>query len=662
MTRQDKLEKGVLTLKRGFGFIALERSDGESLPDLFVPPENVGPAVHEATVLVRRIQSRGREAAVIEKVVERAATEIIGTVDRRGREPLVLCERATEPLRIDFTQDSPGRNALVQGHRVVARITKYTTDNLPGRCVIAEVLGPAGDPEVELKASRLAHFLPKRFQAEVLAAARSLPATLSADEVRKRRDLRKLGVFTIDPTDARDFDDAISLERLPDGWLRVGIHIADVSHYVREGDAIDKEAYDRATSVYLPGEVIPMLPERLSNGLCSLVENEDRPTVTVFAEFDPQLKPRRFSHCRSLIRSQRRFTYEEVDKILEGAAGDFRADILTLKRVSESLNRIRLERGAVDLDLPEEKPILDVNGKVIAVKRIERTWSHRLIEELMILANEYVARAIARRGIFRVHEPPSPARLLQLRRFLATLGRSLRCDDLQQVLDHFRGTPSQVVVETMVLRSMQEARYSHENLGHYGLASDAYTHFTSPIRRYPDLIVHRLLMGEKVSRPLAESARHSSLREREAMEAERDALEIKLLEFAESRLGDEVKGVVDGVTRDGVWLALDFGPRGFLPVQGLNDRFHFDRDAGTLSGRRTGRQFKIGMTFDVQLASVDIAQRALLLALAEKRREVRPRTPQEKPRRRDKGPQKARREARREQRRNERRQRRKKRR
>ncbi len=639
MKREHHEHKGVLRLNEGFGYVELEGVDS-AVPDVYIPGSELGAAMDGDRVVVVKAVRQGRDFGRIVKILDRATNSIVGTIDIRGHEPVLINERATEPIRIDLQNSTVKRAEIRPGVRAVVEITTYPTEHLSARGRLVRILGEAGTPAVELEASRFNWNVPVEFPADVQAAARALPDEVSRRDIEGRIDLRNHDVFTIDPTDARDFDDAISLEHLsgsslpprrnPKAVWRVGVHIADVSHYIPEGTALDREAYNRATSTYLPGQVIPMLPERLSNGICSLVEGQERLTVSVFFELDLEFRTVGAWHGRSVIRSKRRFTYDEVDVILDmieaqgaPAAGSgnqarlFHTEISGLKRVAQMWSSERMGRGAIDLDRPEEKPVLDLHGKVIAIKRIDRTWSHRLIEELMIRANEYVAQQMKKHGIFRVHDAPDPEKLMRLRRMASIIGGGPTRGSVQKILIAFRDSPAKRIIEYLALRTMQEAKYSSENTGHFGLASDAYSHFTSPIRRYPDLLAHRIILGIGTKHSLAEAARHTSRREREAMEAERDALRIKYLEYAEQHLGETVMGWIDNVSREGLFVTLDFGPRGLIPAAELGrEEFRFERDALSLVGRRTGKRYKVGDEIEVILAAIDIAHRELFLSLS----------------------------------------------
>lgn len=623
----NNLRKGRVRLKRDFGFVEFEE---EGIEDIRLSRADLGAAMDGDTVMVRSVMHRGRREGRVEEVLERAREQIVGTIDVRRGEPVLVTQRATEPVRLVF--DKIQKRDCRAGILAIAEISAFPSVYASAKAKVIKLLGPAGDPATELEASRISHHVPHDFPANVVREAASIPDKISEDDLAGRFDLRNLATFTIDPTDARDFDDAISIEPYENGY-RLGVHIADVAHYIHEGSFIDREAYRRATSTYLPGHVIPMLPERLSNGICSLVEGQDRLTVTVFTILDSDFIPTGYSHGRSVIRSNRRFTYDDVDQILDSGQGDFTPELALLKKIAQKFYRARIDRGAIDFEMPEKKPILDLQGRVVDVRTIERTWSHRLIEELMIHANEYVARTMRKRGIYRVHEPPSPEKMMRLRKIASTIGKASARGSLQAILERFRESPARRVIEYLVLRSMQEAHYSHQNVGHYGLASDAYSHFTSPIRRYPDLIAHRLILGDKTELALEDAGRHTSRREREAMEAERDALTIKMLEFAESKLGEKVMGVIDHITRDGLFLTLEMGPRGHIPTSELGrEDFQFDRDSLSMVGRRTRRRFALGDRLETTIANVDFGSRTLYLSLGD----ARPRESERRPPKRGK--------------------------
>jgi ribonuclease R len=444
-------------------------------------------------------------------------------------------------------------------------------------------------------------------------------------------DYRELLVFTIDPVDAKDHDDALSITALGKGLWEVGVHIADVSEYVELGSTLDAEALARGTSVYLVDRVVPMLPHVLSSNVCSLKPDEDRYAVSVFATLDAEGRVREHRFERTLIRSRHRLAYEDAQAVLDGQKriDDETDDALRrLDDLARVLRRIRQARGSIDFDLPEARVILGSEGDPVDIQRVLRLESHRLIEDFMLLANEIVATEASRKLIpivYRVHEPPTLAKLEALREFLATLGhplpnREIRPRDLQKVLQRVSGLPEANLVSTVLLRSMQRARYSSENLGHFGLAADNYCHFTSPIRRYPDLVTHRTVVRALVERgqvpeewgtALEGVAESSSEREQLAAEAERDSVELKKIEFMERHLGDEFSGTISGVTSFGFFVLLDdFFVEGLVHVNALRDDYYEFRDEEyALVGSRRGRRFRLGDRVQVAVARLDKEER-----------------------------------------------------
>lgn len=610
--KKQSTAQGIIRLKSEMGFI--ERFDSEE--DVYIPLENLNQAMNGDTVEFSLHSRHGRSYGIIEKIVKRKLKEVTGILDMRRREWVLITRQSTYPIKLIIDSSQFKEKRISPGYYAAAEIIEYPDRYTGGLAKLKRVIGEAGNPDIEIKALNSLWDISANFPDEVIKEANRIPRYVSERDIEKRWDFRKLDVFTIDPVDARDFDDAVSLEVNTESGFpyRIGIHISDVSHYVKTNSLLDNEAFKRGTSIYLPGEVIPMLPEHLSNGVCSLVEGEDRLTFSVLAELDQNLRPLQFKLGKSVIRSKRRFTYEEVDEILDTGKGDFASSLLILKQFAERRAAERIKRGAIDLDLPEDKPILDADGKVVSVIQIPRTWSHRLIEELMLLANEYTANKMKSYGIFRIHEEPAAEKVIEFRRLSSLLGFHSR-GDLNSILKHFRGQPCQKLIELKLLRTFQEAKYSAENKGHFGLALDAYTHFTSPIRRYPDLIVHRILSGEKI-KSLNNVARHSSLKERDAMEAEREALQIRLIEYASTMIGDEAAGFIDGIVRDGIFVQLAIGPRGFISVDNLGrERFYYDKKNLSLNGTRTGIKFRLGMPIKTVISSVDITNRKLYLLL-----------------------------------------------
>ncbi len=507
---------------------------------------------------------------------------------------------------------------------------------------VERVLGPISAPGVDVLSILFGYGLELEFPQEVEEAARSVVRTKEREGWKGRTDRTALHVFTIDPSDARDHDDALSLEAAGEGAWEVGIHIADVSHYVEAGSPLDMEALRRGTSVYLVDRVVPMLPHLLSSDVCSLRPGIDRAAVSVFVRLDEEGRARSHRFERTRIRSRHRLDYEQVQTVLEGQGSiDERTDrdLAILADLARKLRRARADRGSMDFDLPEARVILGPDGAPTDIRKVVQLESHRLIEDFMLLANETVAREAARRKLpipYRVHEEPSPDRAEELRRFLGTLGHSLpkrkiRARDLQQVLRSVEGRPEEGLVSTLILRSMARARYQPENLGHFGLGAKTYTHFTSPIRRYPDLMVHRvvnraLIQKETVpegwsGEALARASEHASQRERLAAEAERDSVALKKVEFMEQHLGDTFPGTVSGVTTFGIFVLLDdYFVEGLVHVNSMADDYYVLREEEyALVGERRGRRFRLGDPLEVQVSRVDRLERKIDFLLVRER-------------------------------------------
>ena len=616
----------------GFAFCVPDDRDAD---DVYVPATAVRPAMHGDRVLVRvdRFRRRGRTEGRVVKVLERATERLVG-VFRAGRTAGVVApqeQRITVPIVVPHGAEAGARD----GDMVVATLVRFPGVASEAEARITAVLGPAADPRVETEAVIHAHDLPREFPAEVVAAARRVPAGVPAAALAGRLDLRALPIVTIDGENARDFDDAVLVEPLDDGF-RLTVAVADVAHYVAPGSPLDLEARARGTSVYFPDRVLPMLPEELSNGICSLRPGEDRLVKVVRMDFDARGRQRRATFSEAVIRSAARLTYTQVRQALVDRDPGVRAAlgglVEPLER-AEALARLlmarRRKRGAIDFDLPEAEVVLDLRGLPEKIVRAERAISHQMIEEFMLAANEAVARELARRGVpflHRVHEPPTPESVQELARFLEGLGLRLprvtgRATPaaFADVLRQAAGRREERLVNTVLLRSMQQARYAAEPLGHFGLATEHYTHFTSPIRRYPDLVVHRLLGGGRVPPDLVAIAEESSRRERVAMEAEREIVQLKKIQFMHDKVGEEHAGFVSGVVPFGLFVELeDVFVEGLVHVSTLGDDFydHLEREHA-LRGRRTGRRIRLGDPVRVTVAGVSIERRQIDFTLAE---------------------------------------------
>lgn len=583
---QGRLKQGILQHRGTFAFLLVEEP-GER--DVFVRGPSLRLAMDGDLVEVRCRAGRGRPEGEIVRVLRRGRTTFVGVLRSSGGkwwlEPSGDEAPWAEVTGFESVRPQAGRLAA-------ARITRWPTRSVGVGCVVTELLGRPGDPGVRTKAVILGQEIPERFPDKVLAQARNFPRSVSEQMSRGRRDLRESTIFTIDGADAKDFDDAVSIERVG-GNLRLGVHIADVSHYVEVGSELDREALRRGTSVYLPGRVIPMLPPNLSDNLCSLMPDVDRLAFSCFMDIDGGGRVVRREFAESVIRSCRRFTYEEVEDLIKDrrvhrVSREALEAVRVMGRLAKQLTSRRMARGALDIDLPEYKVEVEPSGAPKAVVRQERLDSHRLIEEFMILANEAVAGFLRERGRvfpYRIHEDPDPEKLAALQEDFRKLGisapgnlASAGVKGLQGLLKKIKGHPLHDILGVMVMRSLKQAVYSARSAGHFGLASEAYCHFTSPIRRYPDLVTHRVLrecLAEKPAerkRPgrgrgrkgrrrgqeadMAKICAHASVRERAAAEAERKVVGILRAELMARRIGKEFEGTVVRAAPFGVFVEL----------------------------------------------------------------------------------------------------------
>jgi len=629
---------------RGFGFVTPETPGLHG--DLFVPEGCGLDAVTGDTVLARVVRRarRGRrvihEGRVVE-VLQRGESRFVGEL---------CCERGRWFVRPEgkilhgpILIGDPHAKGAQAGENVVVEIVTYPSVNRLAEGVIVERLGRRGQHEVDCVSVLRQFHIPDTFGAEALAEARAVAAGFDPDAAAEgREDLRDQTVITIDPADARDFDDAISVVHLAEGGYELGVHIADVSWFVREGGPLDREARERGNSVYLPRYVVPMLPEILSNGLCSLQEGQARLTKSVFLRYDDEGNVTSARFAETVIRSTQRLSYEQATDILEGRTGGYRPEVVELVRVAERLARRirerRLREGMLVLDIPEVELVFDEQQRVVGVQTADTSFSHTIIEMFMIEANEAVARLLDRQQVGflrRVHPEPEPQACDDLAHFLRIAGHRVpkRMDraTMQRLLANVRGRPEAPAVMLAVLRAMERAEYSPRPIGHFALASQQYCHFTSPIRRYPDLTVHRLLgrflkgtlAGDLAggvlagSKELTSLGSHCSFTERRAEDAEREFVTVKLLELLADRCGQEFDGLVSGVANFGVFVqVMPYAIDGLIRVQDLpDDWWDLNERAGCLVGERTGRRIKIGDLVRVQVLGVDLPARQLNLGL-----------------------------------------------
>ncbi len=647
--------EGTLTTHpNGYGLVSVADYDDE----IFLPATELRKVLDGDIVRVRVTMapldlhanresfSRRFEGKLVE-VVERTRTELVGVLKRRNKD-FQLIPDSNRILPEIFISLKDAKTAKAGDKVVVGKLQFVRDDVLSGKVI--EVLGKSGDSKVEVAAIARAWGIDETFPKSVLAEADKLSDTITDEDLANRIDCRDKIVFTIDPYDAKDFDDALSIEMLDGGLYLVGVHIADVSHYVREGTKLDEEARRRSTSVYLVDRVIPMLPSNLSENICSLNPHVDRLAYSVFFTMTHYGKVLDYQIAKTVIRSRRRFTYEQVQAILDAGKGEFYEQLHALHRLSKILSKERFANGSIDFDTEEIKFKLDESGKPIEVMRKVRLDSHRLIEEFMLLANRTVAKHIATYfqngelnypSIYRVHDAPDPEKIKTLAAFVKRLGYELELKKnafnnetatsqaLRKLLADVKGTSVEYLVSEIALRSMAKAVYSPNNIGHYGLGFDFYTHFTSPIRRYPDLVTHRLLYEyetlrqsqRKLSKPrlrklnalIPAICEHASEQERNATEAERDSIKLKQVEYISDHIGNIYTGIISGVTDFGIYVRLnDMGVEGLVHIKNMSDDYYeFDERTYSLVGKRTHRRYQLGQTVRIKVYAVDTKRRTI---------------------------------------------------
>ena len=602
--------------------------------DIYVPAQRWGGAIDGDIVEVAFTKRRGgRTTGQIVRIVKRTRHELAGKVLKRreGMFLVPLSAKVFHEVVVVNNEAGPVEDGLV----VNAVIDKIDDRLNRINVSIVEVWGKPDDPEVLCRIVIARFNIPTVFSDEALDEARRVPRTITESDLRGRADLRSLVTFTIDGEQAKDFDDAVSIERR-DGGFRLWVHIADVSHYVAEGSALDKDAYERANSVYFPGSVIPMLPFELSNEICSLKPNEDRLAMSVQMDLDKRGEVCASKMFKSVIRSNARLTYTEVGSLLEqhrkgkDVSEDtpgFAQYLYDMDDAAQLLTKARMSRGSLDFDLPDPVIILDLQGKPEDIVREERNPAHRLIEEFMIAANEAVASYLTVNGCrcaYRVHEPPDDESLIGLSQTLKSVGMKVSfaggdlSNKFQQLIQRVRGKRIERLVSYLILRALKIAKYSPENIGHFGLASSCYAHFTSPIRRYPDLMVHRFLKQQlkgkskgkvkMTNEALKEATHHCSVRERAAMGAERKIVKMRQAQFMADRVGERFTGIISGLTARGFFVELDqFFVEGFVPLVSLSDdRYSFSEEKQCITGEKTGRRFRMGDAVKVRVRSVQV--------------------------------------------------------
>ncbi len=574
------------------------------------------------------------EGEVIE-ILERAKSVFVGTVQVSRNYAFLI---PAGKVGFDIFIPKENLNGAKEGQKAIAEISDWPANARSPFGKIIEVLGDTGDNDAEMHAILAEFELPHKFPENVDKAAEKIPLEIPEEEIKRRRDMRETTTFTIDPVDAKDFDDALSLKKLSNGNWEVGIHIADVTHYVRPNTIIENEARDRATSVYLVDRVVPMLPERLSNGVCSLRPNEDKLCFSAIFEITENASVKKQWFGKTVIHSNRRFTYEEAQEIIETGEGELAEELLTLNDLAQKLRDERFGEGSIAFDRIEIKFNIDEKGKPLSVYFKEAKESNKLIEEFMLLANKHVAEFIGKvpekktpkTFVYRIHDKPDPDKLVSFNSFIKRFGHGIQLStpkaittSLNKLLNDVKGRSEQNVVETLAIRTMAKAEYSTRNIGHYGLSFDYYTHFTSPIRRYPDMMVHRLLEkylegGRSVNeQKYEELCKHSSDMEGKAANAERASIKYKQVEFMQDHIGQIYPGTISGVTDWGIYVELENKVEGMIPIAELDDDFYiFDENNYALVGRHSKKSYQLGESIHIKVWRTNLERKQLDFRLA----------------------------------------------
>jgi ribonuclease R len=641
-------------VNKNYAFIVLDIEKSREQPklentDIWVDSDDLRGAIDGDTVRVKLFsdyRSGRRREGRVEEILERGRVELVGEVELWPKYGIVVLDNRRVYDDV-YIPEAKLKNAK-DGEKVLLKITQYPTRSRRMEGEVLEVLGKAGTHETEMHAILAEFGLPYKFPEEVEAESNAISEVIEKDEIKRRRDMRDVTTFTIDPADAKDFDDALSVQLLENGHFEIGVHIADVSHYVRPNTALEREAYARATSVYLVDRTVPMLPEKLSNNLCSLRPNEDKLTFSVVFELNENAKIVNEWFGRTVTHSDKRFTYEEAQEVLEAAArgeeaaGPFAKELTLLNQLAYKLRDERFAKGAVNFETTEVKFRLDENGKPLGLYTKIRKDAHKLIEEFMLLANKRVPEYIYRKSknkeqpntmVYRIHEEPDMEKLRMFAAFASRLGYKMKLDDekvvaksLNQLMSELEGKPEQNALEQLAIRTMAKARYSTEDVGHFGLAFRRYSHFTSPIRRYPDMMAHRLLQHYLDGKPSPDRAeyepacKHSSSREQLAANAERASIKYKQVEFMASMDPERVwDGIITGVTEFGLFVEItETASEGLVRMNDLNDDFYeLDKENYRLVGKRTQRFYTFGDTVKVKVKDTNISRRSMDLTLAE---------------------------------------------
>jgi len=622
---------GIVDMKNTGKAYVMPEDDSD---DIFIAPNNTYHALHGDVVKVRLFPKRKDkkpEGRIVE-IEKRAKEQFVGIIEVSKKFAFLIPDSRNMPTDIFIPLEN--LKGAKSGQKAIARITEWPEHSKNPFGEITNVLGNPGEHNVEMQSILAEHDFPLSFPSRVEKEAENIPIKIPADEYKKRRDFRDIWTITIDPEDAKDFDDALSLKKLGSGRWEVGVHIADVSYYVKPGSLLDEEAYKRATSVYLVDRVIPMLPEKLSNNVCSLRANEDKLCFSAVFEMDEDANVLSEWFGRTVINSDRRFNYEEVQKVIENGKGEYTEEIGVLHSLASRLRDERFKKGSINFATQEVKFKLDEDGTPLGVYIKEQKESNRLIEDFMLLANRKVAELIGKKKnrdkaktfIYRVHDSPSPEKLNTFIEFLGKLGYSLKINSQESLAKSFNDLFKQIagkgeenMIETIAIRTMAKAEYSTDNIGHYGLAFQHYSHFTSPIRRYPDLMVHRLLEhylegGSSVSQVVYEDkCVHCSLMERSAIKAERESVKYKQAEYLLDKIGQEFEGLISGVSKWGIYVEIVGNKcEGMVRLQDLQDDFYYlDEDNYQVIGSRHGQQYKLGDQVRIKVKKIDLNRKQM---------------------------------------------------
>ena len=627
--KEKVLVEGNIDITRnGTGYLSSDFFD----VDIYIAPRYTGKAIHNDLVMVEVDPNKRKPEGRVTKVIKRNRDTFVGLVEMGNKQVFVIPDDFK--INIDFYIPLEQLNGAEDGDKVIVKITDWPERAKNPFAKVVKVLGKSGDHNVEMHAILYEYGLPVDFPNNVKQAASSISEGITPEEIEKRKDFRAITTFTIDPLDAKDFDDALSFEKLGNGNFRIGVHIADVSHYVTPGSVIDKEAWERSTSVYLVDRVVPMLPEILSNVICSLRPNEDKLTYSAVFEMDENAMIKNVWIGRTIIHSNKRFTYEEAQKIIEGEESEYKKPLLILNNLAKKLRSERFDHGSIDFGGKEVRFQLDENGFPIGIEKKEMKDANRLIEEFMLLANKKVSESIGKvkKGqslkpfVYRIHDYPDEVKLESLATFAHKFGYVMKkvknkgaASAINRLIYASQGQPEEELIKTMAIRSMAKAVYSISNIGHYGLAFDHYSHFTSPIRRYPDLVVHRLLSAYannqtgNTSKELENMCKHASLNEKRATEAERASIKYKQVEYLSNQIGEEFSGMITGITNWGIYVeVLDGLCEGMVTITSLkDDNYYFDDKEFVIKGSLHGHEYNIGDKVMVKVIRTDVYRRQI---------------------------------------------------